>query len=146
MLAGRLTAPPRECYTLHRKLSGAFLSCIKLEAKVSCKVGPVPLPCCCCYDAWLPLCMLHLVESLSKNKHRACLRSNTPSWKPVAVPAFSAEAVRGVAHRESCRSPQCLVISHLGSTPGVRQGRGEVRYDTFESSTVVQLSHERKIN
>jgi aarF domain-containing kinase len=37
MLAGRLTAPPRECYTLHRKLSGAFLSCIKLEAKVSCK-------------------------------------------------------------------------------------------------------------
>ena len=37
MLAGRLTAPPRECYTLHRKLSGAFLSCIKLRAKVSCK-------------------------------------------------------------------------------------------------------------
>jgi len=37
MLAGRLKAPPRECYTLHRKLSGAFLSCIKLKAKVSCK-------------------------------------------------------------------------------------------------------------
>jgi aarF domain-containing kinase len=37
MLAGRLTPPPRECYTLHRKLSGAFLACIKLGAKVSCK-------------------------------------------------------------------------------------------------------------
>lgn len=43
MLAGRLTAPPRECYTLHRKLSGAFLSCIKLEAKVSCKVCPLSI-------------------------------------------------------------------------------------------------------
>jgi len=37
MLAGRKTAPPRPVYTLHRKLSGAFLSSIKLKAKIECK-------------------------------------------------------------------------------------------------------------
>eukprot|EP00960_Hanusia_phi_P068190 766782-Hanusia_phi.AAC.5 len=34
---GRLTPPPRPCYTLHRKLSGAFLSSIKLGARISCR-------------------------------------------------------------------------------------------------------------
>jgi aarF domain-containing kinase len=37
MLKHRLTAPPKEAYTLHRKLSGAFLTCRKLEAKIHCK-------------------------------------------------------------------------------------------------------------
>jgi len=37
MLQGRLTPPPRACYTLHRKLSGAFLSCIKLRANIECR-------------------------------------------------------------------------------------------------------------
>jgi len=37
MLKGRLTAPPKEAYTLHRKLSGAFLSCQKLRARIQCR-------------------------------------------------------------------------------------------------------------
>lgn len=37
MVTERLTAPPKEAYTLHRKLSGSFLTCTKLEAEVDCR-------------------------------------------------------------------------------------------------------------
>jgi aarF domain-containing kinase len=33
----RLTPPPRDAYSLHRKLAGAFLACIKLRAKIQCR-------------------------------------------------------------------------------------------------------------
>jgi len=36
MLRNRLTPPPKETYSLNRKLSGAFLLCSRLEAKVDC--------------------------------------------------------------------------------------------------------------
>ncbi|XP_028791388.1 protein ABC transporter 1, mitochondrial [Neltuma alba] len=37
MLKHRLTPPPDEAYSLHRKLSGAFLACIKVGAVVPCR-------------------------------------------------------------------------------------------------------------
>lgn len=37
MLRHRLTPPPDEAYSLHRKLSGAFLACIKIGAVVPCR-------------------------------------------------------------------------------------------------------------
>ena len=36
MLANRLTPPPRETYSLNRKLSGAFLLAARLGAEVEC--------------------------------------------------------------------------------------------------------------
>lgn len=37
MLRERLKPPPDETYSLHRKLSGCFLLCQKLESVIDCK-------------------------------------------------------------------------------------------------------------
>lgn len=36
LLEGRLTPPPDESYSIHRKMAGAFLLCAKLNAKINC--------------------------------------------------------------------------------------------------------------
>jgi aarF domain-containing kinase len=37
MLKNRLKSPPEEVYSLHRKLSGAYLACIRMRARVDCR-------------------------------------------------------------------------------------------------------------
>jgi hypothetical protein len=44
MLKERLTPPPKEAYSLHRKLSGAFLTCIRLRASIHCRWCPLAAP------------------------------------------------------------------------------------------------------
>jgi aarF domain-containing kinase len=36
MLKNRLKSPPEQIYSLHRKLSGAYLACIRMRSQVDC--------------------------------------------------------------------------------------------------------------
>lgn len=37
MLKNRMTPPPKDTYSLHRKMSGIFLMCSKLKSKIKCR-------------------------------------------------------------------------------------------------------------
>jgi hypothetical protein len=74
MLKERLTPPPKEAYSLHRKLSGAFLTCIKLRASVDCR--------CTFFAALLPSPLLRCVHVVAGT---CCFRSSMPATRRVLM-------------------------------------------------------------
>lgn len=54
MLKNRLKHPPEEVYSLHRKLSGSYLACMRLKARVDCN------------KIWEEIKFQRLIEGLEK--------------------------------------------------------------------------------
>lgn len=75
MIEHRLTAPPDEIYSLHRKLAGAFLTAAKLRARVACG-EPI---------------LTKVQENLSNNNLGALFKQITDNYEYGEVPGRTQE-------------------------------------------------------
>ncbi len=57
MLKNRLKHPPEEVYSLHRKLSGSYLACMRLKARINCS------------KIWEEIKFQRLIEKMEKTSY-----------------------------------------------------------------------------